>query len=440
MDKIKEEEKRKKIIQLTSEYFKEFHNNAEFKPGKDYINYAGRVFDYNEGESLINSALDFWLTAGKYSKEFELKIAQYLGVRKSMLTNSGSSANLLAMSALTSDKLGDKKLSKGDEVITVAAGFPTTVNPIYQNGLVPVYCDIEVNTKNIKVSDLEMAISKKSKAIILAHSLGNPFDLDAIIDFAQENNLWVIEDNCDALGSRWNGKLTGTFGHLSTQSFYPPHHLTMGEGGLVSTNNPKLKKIVESFRDWGRDCWCEAGVDDSCGKRFMWSMGQLPKGYDHKYIYSHIGYNLKITDLQASIGIKQLDKLESFNNARKQNHEYYQRKLSKFEEYFILPKKSDKADPSWFGFLITLRNGIPFNRNEIVRYLEKNKIATRTLFGGNLTRQPAYISKEHRVVSDLETTDYIMNNAFWIGVYPGITKNMQDYVIEKFDSFIRQKT
>ena len=433
-----EKQLREQIIELTSEYFSEFHAEKPFVPGEDYVRYSGRVFDQEEGKSLINASLDFWLTAGDYAKEMEQKLAKYLGLRHTMLTNSGSSANLLAMTALTSEKLGDRMLVDGDEVITVAAGFPTTVNPIYQNNLIPVYCDVKLGTYNIKPEDLVQSISEKTKAIFLAHTLGNPFDLDLILEIAKKYDLWVVEDNCDALGSSWNGALTGTFGDLSTQSFYPPHHITLGEGGAVNTSAPMLKKIVESFRDWGRDCWCESGKDNTCGKRFEWQLGELPKGYDHKYIYSHIGYNLKVTDLQAAVGVAQMEKLPSFTEARKVNHRYFMDALKKYEEYFILPRKEELADPSWFGFIITLKEDAPFTRNQIVQYLEEFKVATRMLFGGNLTKQPAYIGKNHRIVSDLTNTDYIMNNSFWIGVYPGITEEMRKYVVEVFDRFLKK--
>ena len=433
-----EKQLREQIIELTSEYFSEFHAEKPFVPGEDYVRYSGRVFDQEEGKSLINASLDFWLTAGDYAKEMEQKLAKYLGLRHTMLTNSGSSANLLAMTALTSEKLGDRMLVDGDEVITVAAGFPTTVNPIYQNNLIPVYCDVKLGTYNIKPEDLVQSISEKTKAIFLAHTLGNPFDLDLILEIAKKYDLWVVEDNCDALGSTWNGALTGTFGDLSTQSFYPPHHITLGEGGAVNTSAPMLKKIVESFRDWGRDCWCESGKDNTCGKRFEWQLGELPKGYDHKYIYSHIGYNLKVTDLQAAVGVAQIEKLPSFTEARKVNHRYFMDALKKYEEYFILPRKEELADPSWFGFIITLKEDAPFTRNQIVQYLEEFKVATRMLFGGNLTKQPAYIGKNHRIVSDLTNTDYIMNNSFWIGVYPGITEEMRKYVVEVFDRFLKK--
>lgn len=435
----KESELRRKILSLTQEYFNEFHSSSEFKPGRDYVNYAGRIFDHQEGVSLVNSALDFWLTSGKYSDIFSKKLGDFLNVRKCILTNSGSSANLLAISALSSEKLGQRKLSEGDEIITVAAGFPTTINPIYQNNFVPVYCDIQLETLGINTIELENAISSKTKAIMMAHTLGNPFDLDSVMSIAEKNNLWVIEDNCDALGSKWGGKLTGTFGAISTQSFYPPHHLTTGEGGAVLTNSAKLSKIIESFRDWGRDCWCESGVDNTCGKRFEWDLGHMPKGYDHKYMYSHVGYNLKMTDLQASIGIKQIEKLPEFINKRKENHDYYLSQFKKYEDYFILPKTYEKADPSWFGFFLTLRDGLPFSRNDLVQYLEKNKIATRMLFGGNIVKQPAYIKKHHRIISDLKNTDYVMNNSFWIGVYPGINKQKMDYVIQIIDEYLKTK-
>lgn len=434
----KEKELRNKIIKLTAEYFSSFHSRKTFHPGKDYINYSGRVFDEEEGKNLVNASLDFWLTSGNYTNKLEKKLAKFLSLRKSMLTNSGSSANLLALSSLTSPKIGNRRLIEGDEVITVAAGFPTTVNPIYQNNLIPVYCDVDLGSYNIKISDLEKAYSNKTKAIILAHTLGNPFNIDFIKEFATNNNLWLIEDNCDALGSTWRGKLTGTFGDLSTQSFYPPHHMTMGEGGAVNTNNALLSKIVESFRDWGRDCWCESGKDNTCGKRFAWEgLGELPIGYDHKYIYSHIGYNLKVTDMQAAIGLAQIEKLNKFTESRKSNHKFYMNKLKKYEEFFILPKKLEGADPSWFGFTITLKNNTPFSRSQIIQHLENSKIATRMLFGGNLTKQPAFIDKSHRVISNLSNTNYIMENSFWIGVYPGIDQSKAKYVIDAFDDFLK---
>jgi CDP-4-dehydro-6-deoxyglucose reductase, E1 len=434
---MNEKQLREKIIELTGQYFTKYHNTNKFVSGETYINYSGRVYDEKEGMSLVNASLDFWLTTGEFSKTAEKKLAEYLGIRHSILCNSGSSANLLALSALTSSKLGSKKLNPGDEVITVAAGFPTTINPIYQNGLIPVYCDIDIETLNINTQDLENAVSKRTKAIILAHTLGNPFNLDVVMKLVDENDLYLVEDNCDALGSLWNEKLTGTYGQLSTQSFYPPHHLTMGEGGSVNTNSPKLKKIVESFRDWGRDCWCEAGVDNTCGKRFDYQIGQLPHGYDHKYTYSHIGYNLKLTDLQASVGIPQIEKLTSFVKSRISNHKYFMDALKKYENYIILPKHLNKSKPSWFGFSITIRDDAPFSRSELVNYLEDSKVATRMLFGGNMTKQPAYQGRKHTTVSDLKNTDYVMNNSFWIGVYPGITNEMKDYVIGVFENFFK---
>jgi len=438
MKKYKPLELREKIIELTKEYFDIAHNNESFNPGEDYINYSGRVFDYNEGISLVNASLDFWLTSGEYTNLFQKKLSKYLGIRNSILTNSGSSANLLAISSLTSEKLGSKKIKEGDEIITVAAGFPTTVNPVYQNNLVPVFLDVDEKTGNIDVSMLSDALTEKTKGIMLAHTLGNPFDLDSVCQFAEQNDLWLVEDNCDALGSTWNNKKTGTFGHMSTQSYYPPHHLTMGEGGSVNTDIPKLKKIIESFRDWGRDCWCESGVDDTCGKRFDWELGDLPKGYDHKYIYSHIGYNLKVTDLQAAVGVAQMDKIESFIKSRKENHKFFMNELKKYEEFIKLPEKYSQADPSWFGFIINIKPESPFSRFEIVNFLEKNKIATRMLFAGNLIKQPAYKERKHRIIGDLKNTNTLMNNAFWIGVYPGITKEMRSYVSNIFEDFFNK--
>ena len=436
--KSKTESLRESILELTEQYFKLHHKEKKFTPGVDYINYAGRVFDHQEGLKLVNSSLDFWLTSGVESNLFEKKLKSYLGLRYSMLTNSGSSANLLAISALTSEKLGKRKINPGDEFITVAAGFPTTVNPLYQNNLIPVFIDVDLDTGNIDTKYLSDAKSKKTKGIILAHSLGNPFNLDDVTSFCKENDLWLIEDNCDALGSEWDGQKTGTFGDISTQSFYPPHHITMGEGGALSTSNPKLKKIIESFRDWGRDCWCASGEDNSCGKRFDWSLGHLPRGYDHKYIYSHVGYNLKVTDMQASIGVAQIEKIHEFVKCRINNFNYLHKYLSQHEEFINLPKTYKKATPSWFGFLISIKKSAPFSRNDLVMYLEKNKIATRMLFAGNLIKQPAYIKLNHRVVGDLDNTDYLMNNSFWIGVYPGLTKVKLDYIISVFNRFFKE--
>ena len=414
-----------------------FHKTKPFVPGGTYIPYASRVYDEKEMISLVDSALDFWLTAGRYAKQFEVEFARFLGVKQCILTNSGSSANLLAISALTSPKLEEKRLKHGDEVITTACAFPTTVNPIIQNNLIPVFIDVDVGTYNIQAGKIEDALSDKTKAVFLAHTLGNPFNLKKIMEVAEKHNLWVIEDNCDALGSKYNGKYTGTFGHIATFSFYPAHHITMGEGGALVTNDAQLKRIIESFRDWGRDCWCEPGHDNTCGKRFGWQLGTLPFGYDHKYIYSHIGYNLKITDMQAAIGVEQLKKLSSFIEARKKNFKLLYDGLKKYEEYFILPEVEPEADPCWFGFILTVSENAGFTKNEIVKYLEENKIATRMLFAGNIIRHPCFENVKYRIYENLVNTDRIMNDTFWIGVYPGITNKMIDYILGKFDEFLK---
>ena len=419
-------------------YYEKFHKpiqHKEFTPGESYIRYAGRIYDEKEMISLVDSALDFWLTAGRFAKQFEAEFAKFLGVKHCLLTNSGSSANLLAISALTSPKLGERRLKPGDEVITTACAFPTTVNPIIQNNLIPVFIDVDVGTYNIQADKIEAALSEKTKAIFLAHTLGNPFNLDKIPEICEKYNLWLIEDNCDAVGSKYNGKYTGTFGHIATFSFYPPHHITMGEGGALVTNDAQLKRLIESFRDWGRDCWCEPGHDNTCGKRFGWQLGSLPYGYDHKYIYSHIGYNLKVTDMQAAVGVVQLKKLLEFIEARKRNWQLLYEGLKKYEDYFILPKAADNSDPSWFGFLLTVKESAPFSRNEITNYLEENKIATRLLFSGNIVRHPGFENIKFRVYNNLENTDFVMNNTFWIGVYPGLTDEMIDYILGKFDEF-----
>ena len=429
---------RKEIFAKISEFYKEYHKKMDFVPGQSPIHYAGRVYDEKEIISLVDSALDFWLTTGRFSKQFEKNLAEFLGVKHCLLTNSGSSANLLAVSALTSPKLGEKRLIPGDEVITTACGFPTTLNPILQNNLVPVFVDIELGTYNIQVEQIENAISEKTKAIIIPHTLGNPADLGSISKLVKKNNLWFIEDNCDALGSRYRGKYTGSFGDISTCSFYPAHHITMGEGGAVLTSDPLLKKIIMSFRDWGRDCWCEPGCDNSCGKRFDWQLGDLPKGYDHKYIYSHIGYNLKVTDMQAAVGVEQLKKLPGFIEQRKQNFNVFYQGLKKYDIYFILPEPSPGAEPSWFGFPIFVKGDAPFSRDDIVHYLEANKIATRMLFGGNLIQQPAYSEMKYRNVGSLVNTELVMNNLFWIGVYPGIGENQIKYILNVFKNFFKQ--
>jgi CDP-6-deoxy-D-xylo-4-hexulose-3-dehydrase len=429
---------RSKIQALVAEYYRAAWPEKQFVPGETPVLYSGRVFDGDEVAHLVDASLDFWLTTGRFATQFERDFERFLGVRHAVLCNSGSSANLLALSALTSPKLEGKQLQPGNEVITVAAGFPTTLNPIIQNRLVPVFLDVEMGTYNVDVTHLESAISPRTRAIMLAHTLGNPFNLDAVMDVAKRHDLWVIEDNCDALGSTYNDKLTGTFGDLATLSFYPAHHITMGEGGCVLTNRPKLKVLVESFRDWGRDCWCEPGKDNTCGKRFEWELGQLPCGYDHKYIYSHIGYNLKLTDMQAAVGVAQLKKLPAFIEARKKNWQFLRNKLEAFEEFLILPRATENSDPSWFGFLLTVRPDAPFTRNQLVNHLESRKIATRQLFGGNLMRQPAYLDIEHRVVGDLKNTDTVMNQTFWIGVYPGLNDEKLEYVIAAFAEFMGQ--
>ncbi len=427
-----EKEIRKEIFDRVKELYTLRKNQEKFIPGETRINYAGRVYDEKEMISLVDASLDFWLTSGRFAQQFEKEFAQFLGVKYCLLTNSGSSANLLAISALTSPKLGERKLEAGDEVITTACGFPTTLNPIIQNNLVPVFIDVDLGTYNIQVDKIEKAITEKTKAIFIAHTLGNPVDLDKIMKIIKKYNLFLIEDNCDSLGSKYSGKYTGTFGHISTCSFYPAHHISMGEGGVVLTNDLELKKMITSFRDWGRDCWCELGRDNTCGKRFSQQFGKLPFGYDHKYIYSHVGYNLKITDMQAAIGVEQLKKLPYFIKARKKNFAFLCENLREYEKYFILPRPTKNSEPSWFGFPILIKENAPFTRADIVNHLEKNKIATRMLFGGNLTKQPAYENVKYRVVNSLRNTDLVMNNLFWIGVYPGITEEKLDCIVKVF--------
>jgi CDP-6-deoxy-D-xylo-4-hexulose-3-dehydrase len=423
---------RMQIIDLVREYYKAAFPKHKFRPGVSSIPYAGRVFDDEELVNLVEAALDFWLTAGRFADQFEQEFAQFFGIRHAMLVNSGSSANLLALSCLTSPKLGERRLHPGDEVITVASAFPTTVNPIIQNQLVPVFVDVMIPTYNVDVAQLEQAYSSRTRAVMLAHTLGNPFDLDAVMKFVHNYNLWLIEDCCDAIGATYNGQKVGTFGDLATVSFYPAHHITMGEGGAVLTNSPLLNKLVASFRDWGRDCWCEPGKDNTCGKRFGWQLGDLPYGYDHKYIYSHIGYNLKLTDMQAAVGVAQLKKLPAFIEARRRNFQTLYEGLRDLQEYFILPEATPGSDPSWFGFPLAVRPEAPFTRNQVVQYLEKHKIATRLLFGGNLVRQPAYHDVQYRVIGDLENSDFVMNQVFWIGVYPGLSQRMLEYILECF--------
>lgn len=424
---------RKEILQKVKEFYKLKEKNKKFVAGKTPVNYAGRIYDHKEMANLVDSALDFWLTSGRFAKQFEKNFASFLGAKYCLLSNSGSSANLLAISALTSPKLGTRQLKPGDEVITTACGFPTTLNPILQNNLIPVFVDIKLGTYNIDADKIKKTISKKTKAIFLPHTLGNPFDIEKVLKIANKHKLWVIEDNCDALGSKYKGKYTGTFGDISTFSFFPAHHITMGEGGAVLSNNFELKKIITSFRDWGRDCWCETGCDNTCKKRFSWQLGKLPLGYDHKYTYSHIGYNLKLTDMQAAVGVKQLKKLPDFIKARKKNFAYLYNFLKKYEKFLLLPTIEKQADPSWFGFPVLVKKTSPFSRDKIVEYLEKNKIATRMLFGGNLLKQPAYKNIKCKIFGNLENTDIVMNQLFWIGVYPGIKKDQLKYIEKIFN-------
>ena len=445
MDKVAQAEKLKQsILEQVREYYHLVHDSSgrEFIPGKSKVNYGGRVFDEREMVNLVDSSLEFWLTYGRYSREFEQRLAEYLGIRFALLVNSGSSANLLAFMALTSPLLGDRRINRGDEVITVAAGFPTTAAPIIQYGAVPVFVDVELDTANIDIKCLKAAFSPATKAVMLAHTLGNPFNINAVREFCGENGLWLIEDNCDALGSRYDDAFTGTFGDIGTSSFYPPHHMTMGEGGAVYTDDPLLNKIMLSMRDWGRDCWCDSGKDDTCKCRFARQYGTLPFGYDHKYVYSHFGYNLKVSDMQAAVGCAQLEKIPDFVEKRKQNFRRLFDGLKAFEKYFILPRALPESDASWFGFLITLRDEIGFNRNEIVEYLEKNKIQTRNLFAGNLTRHPCFDilkdGRDFRISGRLDNTDKIMKDSFWIGLYPGMTGEMLDYMILKISDFLNQ--
>lgn len=454
-----EKEARSEILKLVEEYCDRYHGTwnrdtlnhgaaiqdtlnqsaGEYTPG-DRIPYASRVYDKAEMGNLVDSALEFWLTAGRYTAQFEKKLGEYLGIRFCSVVNSGSSANLLAFMALTSPLLGDRRILPGDEVITVAAGFPTTVTPIIQYGAVPVFVDVTIPQYNIDVSVLEQALSPRTRAVMLAHTLGNPFNLAAVKDFCDRNRLWLVEDNCDALGSRYcmdgQWKYTGTVGDIGTSSFYPPHHMTMGEGGAVYTDNPLLNRIIRSMRDWGRDCVCASGQDNLCGHRFDRQYGELPLGYDHKYVYSHFGYNLKATDMQAAVGCAQLEKLPGFAEARRRNFAYLTDRLRKLEDRLILPRACENSDPSWFGFMITCREGV--SKNRVVQYLEKNGVQTRMLFAGNLTKQPCFdemreSGRGYRIVGKLENTDYIMEHSFWIGVYPGMTPAMLDYMADRIE-------
>ena len=430
------EEIRSEIASLVSEFYETSYAQKSFTPGVSAVPVAGRVFNADEMHYLVDSALDFWLTAGPYANQFEKEFAKFFNLRHAVLVNSGSSANLLAVSALTSDKLGDRRLKPGDEVITVAAGFPTTVNAIVQNQLVPVFVDVEIPTYNIDVNYLEAALSSKTKAIIIAHTLGNPFNLKAVKEFADAHQLWLIEDCCDALGATYDGRKVGTFGQIGTVSFYPAHHITMGEGGAVITNDGKLNQLIESFRDWGRDCWCEPGRDNTCGKRYDWEFPGIPEGYDHKYVYSHVGYNLKATDMQAAVGLAQLKKVDSFIAARRENFGILYQGFKQMEEFFILPEATQNSDPSWFGFPVALRKESHFSRKELLKFLAEKKVGTRLLFGGNLTRQPAYKNVNYRVAGTLEKTDFVMSQVFWLGVYPGLNREMLEYVIESVHDFV----
>jgi CDP-6-deoxy-D-xylo-4-hexulose-3-dehydrase len=431
------EQLRRQILELSAQYHAEAFPAADFVPGQSSVPVSGKVIDGQDLSSVVDSVLDCWFTTGRFAEDFERKLARFFGVRSASLVNSGSSANLLAISALTSSKLGDRRLKPGDEVITVAAGFPTTLNPIIQNRLIPVFVDVVLPTYEIDVTQLDLALSDKTRALFIAHTLGNVFDLDAVSAFAKKHNLWLIEDCCDALGATWKGRSVGTFGDIATVSFYPAHHITMGEGGAVLTDKPNLQVLIDSFRDWGRDCWCNPGKDNTCGKRFDWQLGTLPCGYDHKYTYSHIGYNLKATDMQAALGVSQIEKLPRFIAARKDNFAYLRAALEPLHDVLMLPEATPGSDPSWFGFAIAVREDAPFSRDELVRALESNKIATRLLFGGNLLRQPAYEQCEYRVIGMLPKTDFVMNNVFWIGVFPGLTRPMLDFVADVITSFVR---
>ena len=424
-----------RILKLVRDYGRSTDLEADFSPGITSIPASGKVLTPTDLAAMVEAVLDGWLTTGRFNKAFEENLANYIGVQRAITTNSGSSANLLALTALTSPKLGDRCLKSGDEVITVAAGFPTTVNPIIHNGLIPVFVDVDIPTYNISVSHLADALSDKTRAIMIAHTLGNPYQLDKITQFAKANNLWLIEDCCDALGSEYKGKRVGTFGDIGTLSFYPAHHITMGEGGAVFMNNSQLAVLVESFRDWGRDCYCEPGKENTCGKRFDWQLGDLPKGYDHKYTYSHLGYNLKITDIQAACGLSQLKRIDEFVEKRRDNFAYLSEKLQGLEDFLILPEATEHSNPSWFGFPITLRDASGTHRKDLLEYLDQHKIGTRLLFAGNLTKQPYFKNLNYRIVHNLQNTDTVMNQTFWLGVYPGLTTQMLDYVVEQLELY-----
>ena len=432
LDKV---ELKKQILGLVEQYSALQYAEKSFTAGTDVIPPSGKIIGAGELKNMVEASLDGWLTAGRFNEAFEQRLGSFLGAKHVLTTNSGSSANLLAFSALTSPQLGERAIKPGDEVISVAAGFPTTVNPILQYGAVPVFVDVHIPTYNIDPELIEAAISDKTKAIMLAHTLGNPYDLTKIVHIAKKYNLWLVEDCCDALGSTYDGKLVGSFGDIGTLSFYPAHHITMGEGGAVFTNNSDLKRIIESFRDWGRDCYCQPGKDNTCGKRFGWQLGTLPFGYDHKYTYSHLGYNLKISDMQAACALAQMDRLPGFVEVRKRNFNILKDRLKTCEEFLILPEATTGSDPSWFGFPITIRDGAGVARVDLLKYLDQYKIGTRLLFAGNLTRQPYFKDHTHRVSGDLTNTDKVMNNTFWVGVYPGLNEDMLSFIVEKIEAF-----
>ena len=427
---------RKQIAQLVDEYALIALAPQPFAPGMTAVPPSGKLIGAQELKNMVDAALDGWLTTGRFNDQFELELAKFLGIKHLITVNSGSSANLVAFNTLTSPKLGERAIKPGDEVIGVAAGFPTTVNPILQFGAVPVFVDVELGTYNIDASKIEAAISPKTKAIMLAHTLGNPFNVDAVLAICKKYNLWLIEDCCDALGSTYKGQMVGSFGDIGTLSFYPAHHITMGEGGAVFTNNAELKTIAESFRDWGRDCYCPPGKDNTCSKRFCWKLGNLPEGYDHKYTYSHLGYNLKITDMQAACGVAQLQRAAEFVQKRKDNFQFLKSKLKSCEEFLLLPEATVNSDPSWFGFPITLKENSPVSRLDLLTYLDQNKVGTRLLFAGNLTRQPYMLARNFRVVGELTNTDVVMNNTFWIGVQPALTKDMIQFAVSKIEAFL----
>ena len=427
---------RTEILELVSRYYRERHAPAPFDPGREAVRYAGRVFGDEEMRYLVDSSLDFYLTASRFTEQFEAGFADYLGLSDALFVNSGSSANLVALTTLTSPLLGERRLQPGDEVITVAAGFPSTVSPIIQNGLVPVFIDVRLDDYNANPEQLRAAVSPRTRAIMLAHTLGVPFDVDTVMELVEKHDLWLVEDNCDALGARHRDRLTGTFGHLATSSFYPAHHITTGEGGMVVTNDERLARVAQSIRDWGRDCYCAGGENNTCGKRFGQQFGSLPYGYDHKYVYSQLGYNLKATDMQAAIGCAQLKRIDAFVAARKRNHARLLEALRPFEDRLILPATPPNTDPSWFSFVITVRQDAGFTRADMTAYLEANRVETRGLFSGNLLRHPAFETIARRVVGDLVNTDIVMNDTFFVGVYPGIDDARMDYVIETFERFM----